>query len=162
MLSLGSGRLTPKVLNHYLHHDLGMQQPIMMYFCPFTHRRIPRSTPKFNQFFIPFITFRVMLSTDSTDISNQHYQQHNLLSQGGQYCNLFILYLDMLRSCNTTHNQFFNWLPYLVNIFTLGGQYCNLFILYSNAQILQHTSHNQLEALSERRPPWPRQIITPI
>ena len=29
-------------------------------------------------------------------------------------------------------------------------------------QILQHTSHNQLEALSERRPPWPRQIITPI
>ena len=26
MLSLGGERLTPKVLNHYLHHDLGMQQ----------------------------------------------------------------------------------------------------------------------------------------
>ena len=32
MLSLGGERLTPKVLNHYLHHDLGMQQPIMIFF----------------------------------------------------------------------------------------------------------------------------------
>ena len=35
----------------------GYATTIMMYFCPFTHRRIPRSPPKFNQFFIPFITF---------------------------------------------------------------------------------------------------------
>ena len=31
MLSLGGERLTPKVLNHYLHHDLGMQQ-LLCYF----------------------------------------------------------------------------------------------------------------------------------
>ena len=49
MLSLGVERLTPKVLNHYLHHDLGMQQ---LLWCFFTHRRISRSPPKFNQFFI--------------------------------------------------------------------------------------------------------------
>ena len=31
----------------------------------------------------------------------------------------YSFYIQMLRSCNTHHNQFFNWLPYLVNIFTL-------------------------------------------
>ena len=32
MLSLGGERLTPKVLNHYLHHDLGMQQLLWCFF----------------------------------------------------------------------------------------------------------------------------------
>ena len=32
MLSLGGERLTPKVLNHYLHHDLGMQQVLWCFF----------------------------------------------------------------------------------------------------------------------------------
>ena len=31
----------------------------------------------------------------------------------------YSFYIQMLRFCNTHHNQFFNWLPYLVNIFTL-------------------------------------------
>ena len=40
------------VLDHYLHHDLGML-PLLswFFFCSFTHLRIPRSPPKFNQFF---------------------------------------------------------------------------------------------------------------
>ena len=42
----------------------------------------------------------------------------NLLCQGGNIAN-YSFYIQMLRSCNTHHNQFFNWLPYLVNIFTL-------------------------------------------
>ena len=32
MLSLGGERLTPKVLDHYLHHDLGML-PLLWCFC---------------------------------------------------------------------------------------------------------------------------------
>ena len=32
---------------------------------------------------------------------------------------IYSSYLQMLRSCNTHHNQFFNWLPYWVNRFTL-------------------------------------------
>ena len=88
MLSLGGERLTPKVLDHYLHHDLVMLQintlivptvimlslggerlapkvldhylpaprsvyvtAIMVFLWSFTHLRIHRSTPKFNQFF---------------------------------------------------------------------------------------------------------------
>ena len=34
MLSLGSERLTPKVLNHYLYHDLGM---LPLLWCFFVH-----------------------------------------------------------------------------------------------------------------------------
>ena len=56
MLSLGGERPpTPnkkKVLDHYLHHDLDMLQLLWCFFCSFTHLRIPKSPPKFNQFFI--------------------------------------------------------------------------------------------------------------
>ena len=52
MLSLGGERLTLKVLDHYLHHDLGMVPLLWWGFCSFTHLRTPRSPPKFNQFFI--------------------------------------------------------------------------------------------------------------
>ena len=51
ILSLGVERLTPKVLDHYLHHDLVMLQ-LVCFFCSFTHLRRSRSPPKFNQFFI--------------------------------------------------------------------------------------------------------------
>ena len=83
----------------------GYVTAIMVFLCSFTHLRIPRSPPKFNQLFTtkdpsikfhpnPFISFWVMLSTDrQTDKP---------------------------------------MLP------------------------------NTLEALRECRPPWPRQIITPI
>ena len=46
MLSLCGERLTPKVLDHYLHHDLIMATAGA--FCSFTPLRRPRSPPKFN------------------------------------------------------------------------------------------------------------------
>ena len=46
MLSLCGERLTSKVLDHYLHHDLIMLQ--LVFFGSFTHLRRPRSPPKFN------------------------------------------------------------------------------------------------------------------
>ena len=52
MLSLASERLTPKVLDHYLHHDLVMLPLLCRFYCSFTHPRIPRSPWKLNQFFI--------------------------------------------------------------------------------------------------------------
>ena len=64
MLSLGCERLpTPlkkkkkkKVLNHYLHHNVGMLP--LLFFCSFTHLTIPRSPPKFNQFFFVLLGTR--------------------------------------------------------------------------------------------------------
>ena len=52
MLSLGGERLTPKVLDHDLHHDLVILQ-LLWSFCSFTHLRRPRSPVKFNQFQLP-------------------------------------------------------------------------------------------------------------
>ena len=53
MLSLGGERLTPKVLDHYLHHDLGICYHY--YRGLFDHLLIleyPDHHQKFNQFFI--------------------------------------------------------------------------------------------------------------
>ena len=67
MLSLGCERLpTPlkkkkekkKVLDHNLHHDLGMLPLLRCFFCSFTHLTIPRSPPKFNQFFLVLLRTR--------------------------------------------------------------------------------------------------------
>ena len=66
MLSLGCERLpTPlkkkrkkKVLDHYLHHDLGMLPLLRCFFCSFTHLTIPRSPPKFNPFFLVLLRTR--------------------------------------------------------------------------------------------------------
>ena len=62
MLSLGCERLpTPLkkgVLDHYLHHDLGMLPLLWCFFCSFTHLTIPRSPPKFNQFFLVLLRTR--------------------------------------------------------------------------------------------------------
>ena len=108
MLSLGCERLPnplkkkrkkKKVLDHYLHHDLGMLPLLRCFFCSFTHLTIPRSPPKFYSVLPcttqdpsikfhpnPFITFWVMLSTDkqTNRQTNQRYQKHNLLCQGGK------------------------------------------------------------------------------
>ena len=80
----------------------GMPPLLCFFVCSFTHLRMPRSPPKFNQFFIVLpqdpsikfhpnrsMTFWVMLSTDRQ--TNQRYQKHNLLCQGGKYI-LFFAY----------------------------------------------------------------------
>ena len=79
----------------------GYATTIMVFFCLFTHLRIPRSPPKFNQFFIVdpyyprplhkissqsvhnFLSNVVHRQTNKQ--TNQHYQKHNLLCQGGNY-----------------------------------------------------------------------------
>ena len=76
----------------------GYATTIMVFFCSFTHLRIPRSPPKFNQFCPGPL--------------------HKISSQ-------------------SVHNHLSNVVP---------GQ----------------TLPKTLEALRERRPPWPRHIITPI
>ena len=137
MLSFGGERLTPKVLNHYLHPDLDMQQ---LLWCIFAHLLIveyPDHQKSLinsllyylgplrkisSQFVHNFQSNVVQRQTDrQTNTTNNITSfAKNLLCQGCQYGKLFILYSKlMLRSCNTHHNQFFNWLPYLVNIFTL-------------------------------------------
>ena len=91
-----------KVLDHYLHHDLGMLPLLRCFFSSFTHLTIPRSPPKFNQFFLAgpvhkissqsvhnFLSNVVHRQTNKqankqTDRqTNQRYQKHNLLCQGG-------------------------------------------------------------------------------
>ena len=69
---------------------------------------------------------------------------HNFLSN--------VVHKQTDRQTNTTNN--ITSFAKVVNI--------AIYSFYIQIQILQHTSHNQLEALSERRPPWPRQIIAPI
>ena len=54
-LRLGGERLTPKVLDLYMYHGLVMLTLLSWFFCSFTHLRIPRSPPKFNQFFIALL-----------------------------------------------------------------------------------------------------------
>ena len=49
---LGSDRLTPKILDHYLHHNLFMLQLLWCFFCSFTHHKRQTSPPNFSQFFI--------------------------------------------------------------------------------------------------------------
>ena len=51
MLSLGVRRLTSKVLDHYLHHNLVMLQ-LLCFYCSFTNLIRRKSPPKFNQLFI--------------------------------------------------------------------------------------------------------------
>ena len=71
----------------------GYGTTIMVSFCSFTHLRIPRLPPKFNQFFIVlprtppqnFIPVRSFLSNVVHRQTNQCYQKHNLLCQGGNY-----------------------------------------------------------------------------
>ena len=105
MLSLGCERPPPPpppfplkkkktVLDHYLYHDLGMLPLLWWFFAhllllqyPDHHQNLISSSldPSIKFRPNPFITFWVMLSTDrQTDRqTNQRYQKHNLLCQGG-------------------------------------------------------------------------------
>ena len=96
MLSLGGDRLTPKVLDHYIHHNLVMLLLLWHFFCSFTPLRINRSPPISNPFFIvlpgPFHkissqSIHNFLSNvfhkQTNRQTNQRYQKHNVLCQGG-------------------------------------------------------------------------------
>ena len=79
MLSLVDERLTPKVLDHYLHHDLGML-PLLWWgiFCSFTHLRIPRSPPQFNQFIVlPRTLHKILSQSVRNFLSNVDHKQTN-------------------------------------------------------------------------------------
>ena len=98
MLSLGGERLNPKVLDHCLHHDLGVLPLLRCFFCSFTHFTIPRSPPNLissslyysgpvhkmsSQSVHNFLSYVVHRQTNrQTDRqTNQRYQKHNLLAK---------------------------------------------------------------------------------
>ena len=98
MLSLGGERLTPKVLHHYLDHDLGML-PLLWVFAhllileyPDHHQNAIISSLCYpgplhkisSQSVCDFLNNVVYRQTDKQ--TNQRYQKHNLLWQGGNYC----------------------------------------------------------------------------
>ena len=130
MLSLGGERLTPKALNLYLHHDLGMQELLWYFYAHLLileysdhHQNLISSSLYYpgplrkisSQSVHTFLSNVVYSQTDRQ--TNQHYQKHNLLCQGGKNCN--VLYLNAQILQHTSHYQFFNWLPHWVNRFTL-------------------------------------------
>ena len=96
ILSLGGERLTPKVLDHYLHHDLVMLQ---LLWCFFAHSLILEYLDHHQNLFsyslyypgpfhkvlslsgYNFLSNVVHRQTDKQ--TNQRYQKHNLLCQGG-------------------------------------------------------------------------------
>ena len=119
MLSLGGERLTPKVLNHYVHPDLGMQQ---LLWCFFVHL-LTVEYPDHHQSLINSLLYYL---GPLRKISSQSV--HNFQSN--------VVQRQTDRQTNTTNNI----TSFAKNLLCQGGQYCNLFILYSNAQILQHTS----------------------
>ena len=49
---LGGDRLSAKILDHYLHHNLFMLQLLWWFFCSFTYHKRQTSPPNFSQFFI--------------------------------------------------------------------------------------------------------------
>ena len=55
---LCQGGKNKKILDHYLHHDLGMLPLLRWFVCSFTHLTIPRSPPKFNKFFLVLLRTR--------------------------------------------------------------------------------------------------------
>ena len=103
MLSLGGERLTPKVLDHYLHHDLGI---LPLLWCCFAHLLIlnypdhrqnssvlqctiqdPSPPPPLkisSQFIYNFLS-------NLHKQTNQRYQTHNLLCQGGNYVHVTVI-----------------------------------------------------------------------
>ena len=130
MLSLGGERLTPKVLNHYLHHDLGMQQLLWYFFghlliveYPDHHQSLINSS-LYYLWPLRKISSQSVHNFLSNVIQRQTDRQTNTTNNITSFAKvvniaIYSFYIQMLRSCNTHHNQFFNWLPYLVNIFTL-------------------------------------------
>ena len=95
MLSLGGERLTPKVLDHYLHHDLGILPLLWVFFAhllileyPDHHQNLISSPLYYpgplhkisSQTVHNFLSNVVHRQTDRQ--TNQRYQKHNLLCQG--------------------------------------------------------------------------------
>ena len=104
MLSLGGKRRTPKVLDHNLYHDLGI---LPLLWCFFAHLLI-LEYPDHHQNLISFSLYYPgpfhKLSSQSVHNflsnvvhrqtnrqTNQRYQKHNLLCQGGYASCLLIL-----------------------------------------------------------------------
>ena len=99
MLSLGGERLTKKkkkVLDHYLHHDLGVLPPLLCFFAhllileyPDHHQNLISSSLYYpgpfhkisSQSVHKLLSNVVHRQTDRQ--TNQRYQKHNLLCQGG-------------------------------------------------------------------------------
>ena len=117
MLSHGGERLTPKVLNHYLHHDLGMQQLLP---CFYAHLLILEYPDHHQNLISSSLCYPGTLSK----ISSQSI--HNFLSN--------VVHSQRDRQTNQSYQKH--------NLLCQGGKNCNVFILYSNYQILQHASHN--------------------
>ena len=93
MLSLGGERLTPKVLNHYLHPDLGMQQLLWFFFAHLLIVEYPDHHQSLINSLLYYLGPLRKISSQSvhnfqsnvvqrqTDRQTKHYQQHNLLCQ---------------------------------------------------------------------------------
>ena len=104
MLSLGCERLPTPLKKKKKKGSGSLPSPrsgyattITVFFCSFTHLTIPRSPPKFNQFFL--VLLRTVHKNSSQSVhnflsnvvhrqtnrqTNQRYQKHNLLCQGGK------------------------------------------------------------------------------
>ena len=112
MLSLGCERLpTPlkkkkkkKILDHYLHHDLGMLPLLRCFFVhllilqyPDHHQKLISSSLYYSgpvhkissQSVHNFFSDVVHRQTDRQ--TNQRYQKHNLLCQGGNNCFTYVI-----------------------------------------------------------------------
>ena len=111
MLSLGGERLTPKVLNHYLHHDLGMQQ-LLCYF--YAHLLILEYSDHqqnliSSSLYYPGALRKISSQSVHTFLSNVYSQtdrQTNTtknITSFVQEVKIAMSYIQMLRSCNTHH-----------------------------------------------------------
>ena len=111
MLSLGGERLTPKVLNHYLHHDLGMQQ-LLCYF--YAHLLILEYSDHqqnliSSSLYYPGALRKISSQSVHTFLSNVYSQtdrQTNTtknITSFAKEVKIAMSYIQMLRSCNTHH-----------------------------------------------------------
>ena len=110
MLSLGGERLTPKVLNHYLHHDLGMQQ-LLCYF--YAHLLILEYSDHqqnliSSSLYYPGALRKISSQSVHTFLSNVVYSQTDRqtnttknITSFAKEVKIAMSYIQMLRSCNT-------------------------------------------------------------
>ena len=115
MLSLDGERLTPKVLNHYLHHDLGMQQLLWWIFAhwlileyPDHHQNIissslyyPRPLRKISSQSVHNFLSNVVHSLSDRQ-TNQTTKNITSFAKEVKIAT-YSSYIHMLRSCNTHH-----------------------------------------------------------
>ena len=112
MLSLGGERLTPKVLNHYLHHDLGMQQ-LLCYF--YAHLLILEYSDHqqnliSSSLYYPGALRKISSQSVHNFLSNVVYSQTDRqtnttknITSFAKEVKIAMSYIQMLRSCNTHH-----------------------------------------------------------